>query len=274
VLELHERVAPFSASMIVGALLRMLTVLEPDRDWTLLAQAYGHLKRTGTPTRDKLARMVPAVELFELGIELMQTWDLPPQRLNKASRYRNGLLIATLICAPIRLKNLAGLVIGRHLLFDGQGYRIELTAEETKTGRPYVADLPRELTPYIDGWLNVHRPNLQLIATGKVEAGDHVWLDCFGKPMSGRTIQRIFAWWTERAFGKAIRPHLFRDIAVTELVDCLPEEIGIASDLLAHADLRTTRKHYIQAHGMTAHVRVQEMIARRRAAAARGASDA
>jgi hypothetical protein len=77
VLELHERVAPFSASMIVGALLRMLTVLEPDHDWSLLAQAYRHLKRTGTPTRDKLARMVPAAELFELGIELMETWDLP-----------------------------------------------------------------------------------------------------------------------------------------------------------------------------------------------------
>jgi integrase len=144
-----------------------------------------------------------------------------------------------------------------------RGSQPNLPRGETKTGRPYVADLPRELTPYIDDWLNVHRPNLQLMATGKVEAGGHVWLDCFGKPMSGRTIQRIFAWWTERAFGKAIRPHLFRDIAVTELVDCLPEEIGIAPDLLGHADLRTTRKHYIQAHGMTAHVRVQAMIAPR-----------
>jgi integrase len=267
VLELHERVAPFSASMLVGALLRMLTVLEPERDWSLLAQAYRHLKRTGTPTRDKLARMVPAAALLDLGIELMETWNHPPQRLNKASRFRNGLLIGTLVCAPIRLKNLAGLVIGRHLLFDGQGYRIELTAEETKTARPYVADLPTELTPYIHRWLNVHRPNLQLIATGQVEAGGHVWLDCLGKPMSGRTIQRVFAWWTERAFGKAIRPHLFRDIAVTELVDGAPEEIGIAPDLLGHADLRTTQRHYLQAQGVAAHRRVQEVIAARRRAA-------
>jgi integrase len=60
---------------------------------------------------------------------------------------------------------------------------------------------------------------------------------------------------------------------VTELVDAAPEEIGIAPDLLGHADLRTTRKHYIQAHGMTAHVRVQEMIARRRAAVTSGPDD-
>jgi len=120
----------------------------------------------------------------------------------------------------------------------------------------------------------VHRPNLQLIATGGVEAWGHVWLDCFGKPMSGRTIQRIFSWWTERAFGKAIRPHLFRDIAVTELVDDAPEEIGLAPDLLGHADLRTTRKFYIQSLGMKAHAKIQDVIAARRRAAARGRTDA
>ena len=93
--------------------------------------------------------------------------------------------------------------------------------------------------------------------------------------MSSRAIRRQIERYTEQAFGKPIWPHLFRDHAVTELVDCAPEEIGIAPDLLGHADLRTTRKHYIQAHGMTAHVRVQEVIAaRRRAATSRGASDA
>jgi hypothetical protein len=58
-----------------------------------------------------------------------------------------------------------------------------------------------------------------------------------------------------------------RDCAVTELVDFAPEEIGIAPDFLGHADLQTTRKHYIQAQGMTAHRRVQELIATRRRAA-------
>jgi integrase/recombinase XerD len=72
---------------------------------------------------------------------------------------------------------------------------------------------------------------------------------------------------TRQAFGNAVWPHLFRDCGVTELVDCAPEEIGIAPDLLGHADLQTTRKHYIQAQGMTAHRRVQELIAARRRAA-------
>jgi hypothetical protein len=60
---------------------------------------------------------------------------------------------------------------------------------------------------------------------------------------------------------------------VTELVDFAPDEIAIAPDLLGHADLRTTRKHYIQAQGMVAHLRVQDVIAaRRRAATSRDSS--
>ena len=72
---------------------------------------------------------------------------------------------------------------------------------------------------------------------------------------------------TKEAFGTHVWPHLFRDCAVTELVDCAPEEIAIAPDLLGHADLQTTKKHYIQAVGMKAHARVQEVIAALRRAA-------
>ena len=46
---------------------------------------------------------------------------------------------------------------------------------------------------------------------------------------------------TKEAFGRHVWPHLFRDCAVTELVDCAPEQIGIAPDLLGHSDLRTKR---------------------------------
>jgi integrase/recombinase XerD len=110
-------------------------------------------------------------------------------------------------------------------------------------------------------------------ATENIEK--HLWINRSGKPMTSRAIHAQITLRTKQAFGKAIWPHLFRDCAVTELVDSAPEEIGIAPDLLGHADLRTTRKHYIQAQGMTAHRRVQDTIeARRRAVAARRTSGA
>ncbi len=169
------------------------------------------------------------------------------------------------------MKNLAGLVIGQHLVFDGRAYRLEITAAETKTGRPYIAAVPHELTTYIDRWLQVYRPQLIASADRRARSVDaHLWLSRSGEPMTSHAIHAQITLRTRQAFGNAVWPHLFRDCAVTELVDCAPEEIRIAPDLLGHAGLQTTRKHYIQAQGMTAHRLMQEVIAARRRAAARG----
>ena len=157
VAELRDRVAPASVAIMVSALLRMLMVLEPEADWTALARVYNRLKQTATPSRDKLSCMMPATELLDLGLGLMDTCERGQTRVYGATRYRDGLLIALLISRPMRLKNLAGLAVGQHLLYDGQDYRVNLTAAETKFGRPYAAAVPHELTPYIDRWLQVHR---------------------------------------------------------------------------------------------------------------------
>jgi integrase/recombinase XerD len=274
VAELQARVAPVSVSVAAGALLRMLRVLEPQQDWTVLARVYRQLKRTAVPSRDKLSKMVPATDLLALGIRLMETWaDVRSQQVYKAAQFRDGLIISILICCPMRLRNLTEIVIGRHLLFDGQAYRLEFTAAETKAGRLYHAAVPVELTPYVHEYLQVPWPSLQSIARADGPGtGGRLWLGRRGRPLSSGAIQRLIVARTTEAFGKPIYPHLFRDIAVTELVDFAPDEIGIAPDLLGHADLRTTRKHYIQAQGMTAHVRVQEVIAARRRAATSGDS--
>jgi integrase/recombinase XerD len=275
VTELQDRMAPVSVAMTIGALLRMLVVLEPERDWTLLGQVYKHLKRTAVPSRDKLSRMVPATDLLALGIRLMETCECgPPQRVYKATQFRDGLMIALLICCPMRLRNLTEIVIGRHLISEGKAYRLEFTAAETKNGRPYVAAVPDELTPYLNDYFRVHRPSFQALGMADDgSVGGRLWLGYLGKPLSSRGIERQITLRTKEAFGRSIYPHLFRDISVTELVDSAPDEIGIAHDLLGHADLRTTRKHYIQAQGMVAHLRVQDVIAaRRRAATSRDSS--
>jgi hypothetical protein len=73
--------------------------------------------------------------------------------------------------------------------------------------------------------------------------GCHLWLNRYGRPMRSSAIRTQIETRTKEAFGRHVWPHLFRDCAVTELVDCAPEEIGIAPDLLGHADLQTTQKH-------------------------------
>jgi hypothetical protein len=90
------------------------------------------------------------------------------------------------------LKNIASLVIGQHLVFDGEGYQVKLTAAESKSGRPYVAAVPHELTPYIDRWLQVYR-RMPLTAAGTPATANtekHLWINRSGKPIASHTIPR------------------------------------------------------------------------------------
>ena len=48
--------------------------------------------------------------------------------------------------------------------------------------------------------------------------------------------------------GSGINPHLFRDIAVTAIVDTDPGKIGITAPLLGHINPATTEEHYIHAN--------------------------
>ena len=65
--------------------------------------------------------------------------------------------------------------------------------------------------------------------------------------MTGEAIYDQICKHTCEAFGFSISPHLFRDCAVTTIATRDPKHAGIASDLLGHADLRTTERYYNQA---------------------------
>ena len=59
-------------------------------------------------------------------------------------------------------------------------------------------------------------------------------------------------------------PHDVRDAAATLWALLAPDQIGVARDLLAHADLRTTTKHYNRARGIKASRAYAQVIARMR----------
>jgi integrase len=73
---------------------------------------------------------------------------------------------------------------------------------------------------------------------------------------------------TER-LGIRITPHDARDAAATTWAIAAPEQIGIARDLLAHADLRTM-KHYNRAKGIEASRTHNELIGRLRGKSQKG----
>ena len=69
---------------------------------------------------------------------------------------------------------------------------------------------------------------------------------------------------TREAFGIAINPHFFRDIAATTLAHADPEHVRISALLLGHSSFATTEQYYVRANMVAANRRRQESLLRLR----------
>ncbi len=58
----------------------------------------------------------------------------------------------------------------------------------------------------------------------------------------------------------ALRPHAFRHIAATSIAEADPEHVNIIRDLLGHATLDISERHYNRATGISSCTRVQSIV--------------
>lgn len=146
--------ADLAASTQAGAI-RALAVLmmraAPERDWRWLKALRRPLDRAERAKRGfrKRQRIFASHKLFDAGARLMQGAECPGNQseAERAIAFRDGFAIALLACRPLRMANLGGLRLDYHLTRSGDGYRIDIPAEETKTGRPIEALFPEVLLP-------------------------------------------------------------------------------------------------------------------------------
>lgn len=263
---LQDRMASASVGMMIGAFYRMMCVLDPGSDHEWLRNLAQWLKVNARSERNRLAHMVPPQQLYDLGLSLMRKAQAKgDETCYGATLGRDGLLIAMLICCPVRIKNLQGLSIGRHLRFDHDRYWINLSKDETKTGQAYQGEYLPELTTWIDWYLG--GPRQILLSHGDDASTRHLWINKAGQPMGESAIREQVKNRTRDAFGRHAWPHLFRAIAVTGLVDLAPERIAIGPDLLGHTNEQTMQKYYILARGSQSHRAVQQSLLEMRAEA-------
>src|SRR5262245_37320450 len=85
-----------------------------------------------------------------------------PYALARARQFRNGLMVALLALHQIRLKNFAALEIGRSFEKVNDTWWIVLSALETKETRADERAVDPSLLPFVDQYLEVHRPVLAL----------------------------------------------------------------------------------------------------------------
>jgi integrase/recombinase XerD len=238
---MQDALSPATVANRVIALERALCALVPGSDRSHLRSLINNLPRQGVHSR-KRARLQEPADLVELGLRLIRDAErgVHKNARKNACVYRDGLQIAFLAMRPLRRKNFAEMTLERHLVREGEGWRVHFASAETKTGEPIDVPFPTELVPYLERYLDHYRP---LLMSGRYR-GERVWISYFFNPEAPHTIGTTVAERTERAFGRPVNPHLFRDCAATSIAVHDPDHVRIAAAVLGHRSFATTQRHY------------------------------
>jgi integrase len=236
----------------------------PNRDWRWLQGIQRGLRRKSSPSRGKERRIVPANQLRQLGLDLIERageiLDWLPHTLSDRERaaaardYRDGLIIALLASRPLRVRNLLGIENGKHLRQSRHRMTLHFERGETKTGRPIYTIWPVDLELPLTRYVSKVRPLLiSARAPGKVPEsppapGNALWVGQGGTVLTAGGLQKIFERRTRHRVGHVVNPHLFRDCVATTIADLDPDNIRYAAQLLGHRSLRVTERSYIAAN--------------------------
>jgi integrase len=158
-----------------------------------------------------------------------------------ASRVQLALAIGILLVAPMRMKNLAALHLGRHVIRTRPGgvRHIVIPAEEVKNRTPLSFEIPDYLGELLDFYLARCRPIL---------SEDANWY-LFPAPRSGGAktpgdlgaqIKRMIA----REAGIILNPHAFRHLSAMLFLAAHPGEYETVRLFLGHKNLGTTVRAY------------------------------
>ena len=270
VAELRQLNAPYSVLARVQELYQAMVVMSPEKDWTWIRRIETRVRHTVVPSRNKRERVVPVEKLYAFGLDLMAKAEGPKggTALERAVRYRDGLMICLLAARPLRRRNFAAIEIGRHLVQLGDGFRIQFAPNETKTHQPIEVPFPLDLVSSLGRYLSHFRPFL-LARTGRWSrasdgAANALWVSMDGSAMTEIAIYFRIMKLTRAKFGHVVNMHLFRDCAATSTAIEDPKHAHINKSILGHATLRSSERYYNHARTLEAMRRHQAQILRLR----------
>lgn len=223
--------------------------------------------RVDGPMLDSLRLIAKRVECEERGLtrgnrERLRQFDDPrnvarllalPEHLldlaRKQSLDRSAALqvqaavaIAILLAAPIRLRNLAALTLGEHVVRSGRGafetVRLVIEGDQTKNSLPLDYPLPVETVRLLDRYLADYRPLLvHGTDQGALFPG---YAGAKRKNFLGRQIQTAI----RKHTGLVMHTHLFRHLAGKLSLQVDPGNFEQVRRLLGHRSIDTTTQFY------------------------------
>ncbi len=240
---LRENCRDTTINIEICRLFYTLRTTHPDHDWDWLYRIGRRIAKRAIPLKH------PAVfsgDLYALGLNLMDRAVAKTRRASRVTKsaammYRDGMLVATLVTAPMRRGTLSKLKLDEHLRKVHAQWLITVPAELTKTRRSQIYPLSERMSEAMEVYLARFRP-----AFPGSDQHDGLW-PYIGRPMTDKMIRRRTIRWTEGWLGVPVSPHRFRNAAANFILVADPEKIRVAKDLLGHKSFAMTEKHYIDA---------------------------
>ena len=260
---LKAAVSPVSVAVLVCGLTSAVRALSPDTNWYWLGHRSHRLKLRAKPSREKRHAMRPTAELFAFGKTVMDKEDVTKSTgVAAALRYQSGFAIALLAARPLRIRNFQAITIGESLRWDGSAYWLTFSTADTKTRTAIDEPFPSELRPYLEAFLKTWRRVLLRQASKFGYRSDHgrLWVGRNGAPMKESTLRQMVERYTEKQFGTALWPHLFRDCLLTSIAMDQPDLLESSAVFLGHSNLDTGQKHYNQARMVDASRRFAKLM--------------
>jgi integrase len=248
---LAETVQSVGRCTYLEHLLMALRVMFPSEPLQILKSVAAHL-RGQRQARPKIWVITP--RLIALGEKLIAEAGHGRTLWNVG--YRDGLMLMLWPSRPVRLRAFAQIQIGKHLRKIGEEWRLIFEGPEMKSGRPYQATLPRQVTPFLEQYLAEVRPTFP-----RANQHDALWLGAHGGPLRPDSISQQLGNRTKAEFGDRIPPHRFRHCAASTIAVFAPSEIRTAVGLLDHSSPRITHEHYILARGIEASRQYAKIVA-------------
>ena len=256
---MEEGLADYSVAMILSALTDTALVMAPVQDWSWLRAKSRAIARTAKPVRNPASGRIDPGEIYRLGLRIMDevistAWR---GRTHPSARLGEGLAIALLAAIPaLRSRALRELRLA-DLALVGDAYEVTVRVETTKTRHTTETyPLPPELTPYIQQYLNVLRPDLLrgsphtevllLTGTGRAYSGSYIW---------ARVVSH-----TLPAFKLKVGLHRVRHCVATAIAIKTPKRVMDTKVILGQASIATSQKHYNLAQARVGRQRVQNTM--------------
>ena len=254
--DLIDEVAAKTADSYLRDLKVVVKTLRPENEWRWLMDLTNRVKAWARPSRDRSPQILRADDVFRRVLaELDQLSGGGFATRREQLAYRDALLVAVLLCGAPRLRNLAMIRVGIHLIKTGPEWHLKFAGRETKNKDPLHLVLPMALTQHIGLYLEHVRPQIP-----GARGADHLWPACKGKPMAHHTIYDRVCRTTRRLLGIAINPHTFRAIDATLLAESSPADALRARPLLGHRSQATTERYYVKAKQIQASRKVANAI--------------